>query len=478
MLEINMRSFRTVLLGIFLTLTAPQLCFAANLFLKAGGTGTGTSNWTNAAPCLKNLTIARGDVIYIARGNYQSCEALVWDFNVANSGTKTVELRAATAADHGSDTGWTTATMETTGSNQAILHPIRTKKDYFILNGVDRTGYKTGYRLKIFNTDGIGGAQFGPGALLIGDPFGSGGGTPSSNITVKFVQIEGSGFFDPLLCTWTDRGIQVVAGSGPNTDNKIQSSYVHDVGGESLAVSGAQNMIVEYTAFVRNHSAPACHGEGAAVREGTDNFTFRYNIMEDMTGTAYFSTPSGASAWTASNWYFYGNVFYRPTSSLRGSVGNGAINFARPGVWSGDVFIYNNTFAGINQLSCRINVDQAAPTAIINHMEVRNNLWVDCPTDNDGAKPGSVTTWTWSHNAYFNSGTTDVTATAQFLGADPLTAWTSANFHLANPTSAGFMLTSPFDTDPPGRPRGADGVWDRGAFEFVRPNPPQNLRTP
>lgn len=41
------------------------------------------------------------------------------------------------------------------------------------------------------------------------------------------------------------------------------------------------------------------------------------------------------------------------------------------------------------------------------------------------------------------------------------------DFRLAAPTSAGTALAAPFDADPLGNTRGATGVWDRGAFEFV-----------
>jgi hypothetical protein len=38
--------------------------------------------------------------------------------------------------------------------------------------------------------------------------------------------------------------------------------------------------------------------------------------------------------------------------------------------------------------------------------------------------------------------------------------------HLSAPTEAGNTLSSPFDLDPDGATRGADGTWDRGVYEF------------
>jgi hypothetical protein len=56
------------------------------------------------------------------------------------------------------------------------------------------------------------------------------------------------------------------------------------------------------------------------------------------------------------------------------------------------------------------------------------------------------------------------------------------NFRLKAPTEAGANLGAPYDQDMFGVRRGADGTWDRGAFEFgigqgQTPSSPQGLRT-
>jgi hypothetical protein len=45
--------------------------------------------------------------------------------------------------------------------------------------------------------------------------------------------------------------------------------------------------------------------------------------------------------------------------------------------------------------------------------------------------------------------------------------YAGANFRLASATLAGLTLPSPFNTDLDGNTRGADGVWDRGAYEYT-----------
>jgi len=51
--------------------------------------------------------------------------------------------------------------------------------------------------------------------------------------------------------------------------------------------------------------------------------------------------------------------------------------------------------------------------------------------------------------------------------ASPFVDWEHDDFHLVAPTSAGMTLPAPFDVDPDGVMRGADGTWDRGIFEHA-----------
>jgi hypothetical protein len=43
---------------------------------------------------------------------------------------------------------------------------------------------------------------------------------------------------------------------------------------------------------------------------------------------------------------------------------------------------------------------------------------------------------------------------------------TLTDFHLSGGTQPGLTLAAPFDVDPDGVARGADGNWDRGAYEL------------
>ena len=99
----------------------------------------------------------------------------------------------------------------------------------------------------------------------------------------------------------------------------------------------------------------------------------------------------------------------------------------------------------------------------------RNNLWYD-----------SVRTahlgFDISHSWYYNTQQDGDTNQAQIGTGDPFVNLSGEDFRLRGPTNSGQFLSAPFDRDMDGRVRGADGNWDRGAFEFTSgllPSPTQ-----
>src|SRR5690242_6729684 len=93
---------------------------AANHFVRAGATGTGSgADWTNACADFSGScavsSLVRGDTYYVAAGTYAS-----HTWNRAASGTSVITIKRATAADHGTDTGWSSTfdAQVTWGYNQ------------------------------------------------------------------------------------------------------------------------------------------------------------------------------------------------------------------------------------------------------------------------------------------------------------------------------------------------------------------------
>jgi hypothetical protein len=127
-----------------------------------------------------------------------------------------------------------------------------------------------------------------------------------------------------------------------------------------------------------------------------------------------------------------------------------------------NVLIYNNTFYGMHGPSGVSGGNVSGSTGIV----VQNNLWQACVYT-----PGFAYVQTQDHNI-LNTGVARFVNTA------------TGDFRLAtNTPTAGITLGSPYNLDPNGNVRGADGWWDIGAYEFggtniVVPPPPPVTNAP
>jgi hypothetical protein len=151
--------------------------------------------------------------------------------------------------------------------------------------------------------------------------------------------------------------------------------------------------------------------------------------------------------------YVYGNVFYKP-SGVSWDVANGVI-----GGWTGgggekmyNVWVYNNTF---------INVDQLSLSNFPNTYggcQAKNNLWYNCQA------PGFSRFPAHDYNHFINSGGTQGEANGTSASSgNPFANYTGLDFTLTANTSPGTNLGAPYNVDPLGRTR---STWTRGAYEF------------
>ena len=98
----------------------------------------------------------------------------------------------------------------------------------------------------------------------------------------------------------------------------------------------------------------------------------------------------------------------------------------------------------------------------------RNNLFYDC-----GA--GSGVTGFPSHDSnWFRLSGTVTETNIQNGNADPFVNLAGDDYHLTSASNAGAVLVAPYNLDLDGHVRGTDGVWDRGAYEFISGSPPAN----
>ncbi|HEY2930643.1 MAG TPA: hypothetical protein VGK99_02780, partial [Acidobacteriota bacterium] len=99
-----MRIYKPTFTCVFLLLllvTSNSVAFGVSRYVREGATGNQTgSDWTNAYTQLPAVLV-RGDVYYVADGNYSG-----YTFDDPVSGSSLITIKKATQSDHGADTGW------------------------------------------------------------------------------------------------------------------------------------------------------------------------------------------------------------------------------------------------------------------------------------------------------------------------------------------------------------------------------------
>jgi len=423
---------------------------AANVHTGPSATGNGSgSDWNNIAN-FNTLSLLRGNTYYLQDGSYSGKT-----FNTANSGTTLITIKKAIESDHGSATGWQT----TYGDGQAVFGAWQVHTDYWVFDGQRRNSNWQGGAI---NQYGIRVAAEGPLRLD------NGAGAGADNTTFRYIDIEAGG-------RGTGFGDDVVYGLASNSNITFQYCALHDSDRTIFLMRGAwQNLLVEYCYIARNNSTPANHGEMLSDVE-SDFLVFRYNVIFDIFGTGVWAVLNGGGSKSPSNtangWKIYGNLIHWPSGG-----GNGvaavfySANDATNSNWTDNLQFYNNTIIafGNGPLFFGIHIEAGSGNV------VKNNIWYDP----EGLGQGGAT---FTHNSYHGVAS-DGGPNSQVLSGDPFVNRIGGNFHLSGtnlPSAGDATIGAEYNMDMDGVTRGADGTWDRGAFEFqagARPSPPSNVR--
>lgn len=417
----------------------PSLASAANIHVRPGATGNNSgSDWANAYTKLPT-TLNRGDTYYLANGSYGS-----YVFNTPNSGSVVVTLKKATEADHGSTTGWASSY----GDGQAVFTNWQIYTDYYVFDGQRRnsdwnTGAVSQYGIRVAGTSPV--------------RLDNGVGVGGDNLTFRYVDVQAGG-------RDTGNGDDVIYGLTGNSNLTFQYCALHDSDRVIFLMRGNwQNLVVDHTYMARNTSTPANHGELLSMTDST-NVVWSNNVMEDIEGTGFIVGINGG---TASNWKIFGNVFQH-TSAYAADTGRkpghndgvtGVVyiaNDASNNNTGNNFLFYNNTMVNLKGLWSGVIIQKGSGN------EVRNNIWYGSVRTNTG---GATTSNNWYYNtlADGDGATTKVVCTT---GCDVFKSILGNDFALKVAVPGGAALGAPYSTDGKGLIRGADGSWDRGAYEF------------
>jgi hypothetical protein len=245
----------------------------------------------------------------------------------------------------------------------------------------------------------------------------------------------------------------------------LEYSYVHDIGCDLISMNEMNHFTVQYSKLARNHQSAACHGDLIEYQIGdAANFIIRYNFFEDIVGSYAF----GSHGPVINDYEIYGNVFYWKTT---GAFGNGLVGCLTAGGVISRLKFYNNTLSGEFGGQMGFGILRGSDNS------AHNNVWHRTGGSSYSLGFGNAV---HSHNTFYN--TSEMTGEENLTG-DPFEGSGSGNFALTRTTSIGMLMSSPYNIDIFGRARGADGVWDRGAFEYsaadgdnVGPASPKGLK--
>jgi hypothetical protein len=433
-------------------LFAPGACFAANHFVRPGATGTGSgADWANAYTNLPN-SLTRGDTYYLAAGTYAS-----HTFNDSTSGTTTITLVKATVASHGTATGWS----DTYGAGRADFAGWQIYTNYYVFNGVSR------------NSDWYLGTLDQYGIRVANTRVDNGSGTGGNNLTFTYVDFHGGG-------RDTGSGDDVIYGLTGNSNLTFQYCALHDSDRTIFLMRGNwQNLMVDHSYIARNTSTPANHGEMLSMTEST-NVQWSFNVMEDIEGTAFIA---GLNNGVAANWNIYGNVAFHSAAYIADTGRVAGHNYGVAGFifcandtsqnnTCNNFVVYNNTFYTIQGTYSGVVIQQGSGGI------VENNIWYSSVRTNNSFN-GTI-----DYNWYFNTVQDGDTAAHKTVCSSNCNIFvgdnaTNTNFRLSVDTPTGLVLAAPFNVDADGNVRGANGTWDRGAYQFgsgaALPNPMTQL---
>jgi hypothetical protein len=399
---------------------------AANYYVTESGSGAKNgADWSNAYQGLPD-NLVRSSTYYIAGGTYGS-----HTFNPL-SGTSYVYLVKATASAHGTDTGW----QSSYGTNQAVFSSSSAvfviHMKYLSIDGVVGSG-TSGYGIKLSTT----GTGQGSGATIYSYS------NAPDYLILRHLELEAPEPNGNLANFNIDS--QVWPGA---KGELISYCYIH--GGLVAVLFTGSDAVIEHS-YLQNNGGQE-HSEMIDAAN-VQNLTIRYNTFENMVstsnghGTTYIE-PQVNGGSTPNGIYIYGNIFKATRSNE--ATSNPSVFSSTSGELVLNVFIYNNVIYGLHGSPPSVGMADTGvrgdnPGSTIT---VQNNLW-----QANSYNPGFQAVQVHDHNI-LNTGE------AGFVNA------ADGDFHLTAATKNGIALPSPFNIDPDGKIRGADGVWDIGAYEY------------
>ncbi len=435
-----MKRLMLILHTLLLFILFPTFLWAANHYVRSGASGSNNgTDWTNAYTALPS-SFVRGDTYYIGGGTYAG-----QTFSTAVSGATLIIIKGATIADHGTFAGWSDS-YSVENAQAIFTSGLLFNSSYWVFDGSvgSMTKTPTAYGFS-FGT--------GNGSLI------STGSGPGSDITIAHVYAKATTNDQEKLFFQTPSG-----GGAQEWDNITISHCLIDGWQNGMMSRGVvnnppanNNWIFENNMALNGSSTSANHGEWLNSNSAPlSNLIVRFSYFEGNSGGAGLTGVIVANNKDNNGAKVYGNIFNNVT------VGNGIITGTSAG-YLNNAEVYNNTF-----INCIVATQTPLNTPGSGNIAY-NNIFYNMQAQINFA--------THDYNAFFSTLNDYPEAHKQTGSGSPFANISGGDFHLFAATQAGTMLSSPYNVDMDRKTRGADGTWDRGAYEFitgviVKPMPP------
>ena len=471
---------RRIAIWMVLFMLVGARAWATDWYFSTAATGANNgSNWTNAFSTWPSAswftnTAARGDTFWVGDTDGAAVQSPTdnanFVINMPLSGTLTFTIKKATAAAHGTETGWSSAY----GDGQFTWNGyLELNNGYYVIDGVvgEDDGSVTPHGICL-GLDGLTTLSSPRDNYNIGPIYFTGAGVDGNNYFAH-LDIHGGGE-GPGPVDDAPKITCVTMGKG-TLSSTMTYCYVHDF--TSAAVSyGAYDSTIEHCWFAYRRGAWApgttsyIHGTAITWNDpdaagAAMNSCIRYCTFFRISGTGAIEVTTGEQTYC----YIYGNVFwndgtYRWTNFAVGQTNSGVVDY---------FYVYNNTFWVPTDYDPHVGgwlayggVDFKSAT----HCVAQNNLFV-----NFDSHILFTATMTHDYNAFYAStGTGSSESNGQTLGADPLTD-PPDDCHLGTNTNSGLNLGTSYNEDADGYLR---ETWSRGAFEYDGAVPPGPTPTP
>jgi hypothetical protein len=429
--------------GLILLMASAIPSWATTMFVRSTSTSSAGNSWASAWKDVSSISwsaLKPGDVVCVAGGTYSGSIST----QASGQSGKPITIRRATAADTtcgSKTTGWSAAY-----DSQAVIGGVSLGNDYVTIDGAVANGFK----LNLVNSSGD------PSAISVVGP--------TNGVILRYIEVSGPCGTSACNQNGDSRSIDLNHWNGSSYDlqNNMTIQYDNLHGACTILWSAhSSNLIIEHTRFADSADStpgnPNCHPNVVAEQDST-NVSFRYNEVTNWQVEGIMACPNGGCS---SSWNLYGNIWHDPMAGSYPRV------LEAQGSASGPYYVYNNTFVNVSYAT----ITSANGGSYTSDSMMRNNIFWNSSTGGLANRDYDLCNTSCGET----NGQT-FTSTGLFVN------YSAENYALAQPTTAGATLPSPFNIDYIGDTRGADGTWDRGAYEYVanvtKPGAPTHLTAP